>query len=154
MDSKEFSEEEWQEVFDEFRMLVVRAGYSDWDTSAMEALADETDEGDGRRYDRPSAIAPVEQLRHYAAAFRRFLKARSRAARSERLGQLGELLHTESGEPVQDFLVDFEGHDRAIFKGDDDPDGMIEMLGRFLDELDGKDGAFWTDGPGGDGDGT
>lgn len=151
MNSEDFNEDEWQDVFDEFRLLVVRAGYSDWDASAMEALADETDARD-RRYDRSEAMSQVEQLRRYTAAFMRFLKVRSRYAREERLGQLGKLLHTESGEPVTDFIVDFAGHDRLIFKGDDDPDAMIETLGRFLAELHGEDGAFWDDDSSGEAD--
>lgn len=145
MNREDFSDEEWQEVFDEFRLLVVRAGYSDWDASAMEALADETGEAGDTRYERVSALPAAGQLHRYAAAFMRFLKARSRTARDDRRGQLGRLLHSESGAPVEDFMVDFEGRERAIFGGDDDPDGMIATLANFLAELDGDDGAFWNE---------
>lgn len=144
MNSEDFSEREWQDIFDEFRWLVVRAGYSDWDASAMDALADERDEGELVRRDRTGATPAVEQLRQYTTAFMRFLKARSRYASGPRLDQLGALLRTEDGSPVQDFMVDFEGRDRRIFEGDDNPDAMIETLARFLAELNGEDGAFWN----------
>jgi hypothetical protein len=152
MNTEDFSDSEWQDVLDEFRLLVVRAGYTDWDASAMEALADEIEDGSGARHDRVPVITPVEQLRRYAGAFMRYLKARSRYARDERFGQLGNLLHTEGGAPVEDFLVDFEGRDRPIFAGEDDPDGMIDVLARFLAELNGEDGTFWDNGPDGLGD--
>lgn len=64
MNTEGFSEDEWQAVFDEFRLLVVRAGYADWDASAMELLADEADERPSTRDDRPVAIPAVDQLRH------------------------------------------------------------------------------------------
>lgn len=147
MNIEDFSEDEWQSVFDEFRLLVVRAGYADWDASAMDSLNDEADELTSARDDRPDVITAVDQLRRYSAAFSRFLKARSRYASEERLGQLGKLLETESGMPVEGFLVDFGRRDRAIFKGDDNPDAMIAILGRFLAELNGEDGTFWKEDP-------
>jgi len=154
MDTENFSDGEWQEVFEEFRLLVVRAGYTDWDASAMDALADEIEDRDSARFDRVPRLFPVEQLRRYAGAFMLFLKARSRYARDERREQLGSLLHTEAGMPVEDFLVDISGRERPIFTDEDDPDGMINELGRFLAELNGEDGAFWDDAPDGGGDGA
>ncbi len=146
MNVDDYSEAEWQDVLDEFRLLVVRAGYTEWDAATIEAIVEGYEDDDGARFDSIPTLPPVEQLRRYAAAFMRYLKARSRYARDERRVQLDNLLRTEAGAPVNDFLVDFEGRERSIFEIDDDPDAMIEELRRFLDELSGEDGRFWDEG--------
>lgn len=60
--SEDFSENEWQAVFDEFRLFVVRAGYADWDASAMAFPADCLNDG----YQRQQAL----QLCKHATAKR------------------------------------------------------------------------------------
>lgn len=147
MNVDDYSEAEWQDILDEFRLLVVRAGYTEWDAATIEVIFEGYEDGDGSRFDRTPTPPPVEQLRRYVTAFMRYLKARSRYARDERRAQLTDLLRTEAGTPVDDFLVDFDGRERSIFEIDDDPDAMIELLGRFLDELNGEDGRFWNDSP-------
>ncbi|KPL66740.1 hypothetical protein SZ64_00650 [Erythrobacter sp. SG61-1L] len=43
MDLENYSDRDWQEVLDEFRLLVVRAGYAEWDGAMADALI-ESDE--------------------------------------------------------------------------------------------------------------
>ena len=145
MDTELFSDPEWQDVLDEFRILVSRAGYADWDAAAIEALDDEAEDGDGLRDERVRYVPPVEQLRRYARAFSLFLKVRSRDAQELRRVQLGNILRTADGAPVENVVVDFDGREQSVFAGEGDPDAMIAEIGRLLAELDGEDGAFWND---------
>jgi hypothetical protein len=146
LDLQEFSEEDWRNILEEFRLLVVRAGYADWDASMAAALSEA--EEDRERFDPLPRQPAVESLRNYTAAFMRYLKARSRYTLDERRHELGNLLHTTSGAPVEDFVLDIDGREYSIFAGEDDPDSMIEVLQRFLAELHGENTDFWTGSPG------
>lgn len=146
MDTQEFSEEEWRSVLDEFRLLVVRAGYAAWDAAMIESLAEDDESSERLRIDREPTRPAVEDLRRYAGAFMRYLKSRSSYAYEERRGQLADLLHTADGAPVSRIVLNIEGEERPIFADSDGSDAMIEELGRFLGALDGEDGGFWENG--------
>ncbi|CAH0496439.1 hypothetical protein [Novosphingobium sp. CECT 9465] len=143
MDISEFSDGEWQEIFDELRLLVQRAGYGEWDRATIESLGDDFEDGERAPFDRLGMLPPHEQLERYTRNFISFLKLRSRPIREKQAERLAAFLRTESGAPVREIQVDFEGRDLPLFEGDDDPDGMIEELAMFLSEISGESTAFW-----------
>ena len=145
MQVQEFSNSEWRDIFDEFRLLVVRAGFAEWDNATAEALDDlnDTDAGKDRSFQQP----PVEQLRRYAAEFMHFLKARSRWNLETKRAELGRLLRTEDGAPVHDFSVVFEERRQSLEERADETDAMIDLLNQFLAELHGERTDFWGAAP-------
>lgn len=150
MNVDEFSQAQWRDILDELRLLVVRAGYADWDAAMAETLGEERAEIESRAFDGVPIRQSSHELRRYAEAFRRFLKARSRETLAERRRQLSSLLHTVDGEPVDQIVLSIDGRELPIGEGYDDPDAMIAELGRFLATITGEDDAFWEEGEGDD----
>ncbi len=146
MDTREFSEEEWQDVFDEFRLLVQRSGYANWDL-AMELAIEERRAGAAdSSIEAADANEPaLSDLRLYASEFMLFLKSRSHWTLNQQRERLGSLLLTEEGDPVDTFEVEF-GEDRRSLSGEsEEVDAMIEFLRSFVAMIHGDDGGFWED---------
>lgn len=154
MDLQNYSDRDWQEILDEFRLLVARAGFADWDRATADALSETGDDELDRRDSFSADGAPLEQLRRYAVEFTRFLKARSRWTLDEDRRRLAHLLTATDGQQIDDIKVVFDDRDetRSLYERVDDTDAMIEDLGRFVDELYGEDRYFWDDGAGAEGD--
>ena len=154
MDLQNYSDRDWQEILDEFRLLVARAGFADWDRATADALIETGDDEPDRRDGFSADGAPLEQLRRYAGEFIRFLKARSRWTLDEDRRSLAHLLTATDGQPIDDFKVVFDDRDetRSLYERVDNTDAMIEELRWFIDELYGEDRDFWDDGAGADGD--
>ena len=95
MDPDAFDDEEWQFLLDELRMLVVRAGFADWDSAMAQCLTEPDEET--APVDALIAPSPHTQLRNYTERFMRFLKVDSAWARERRRETLGSLVQTPDG---------------------------------------------------------
>ncbi len=140
-----FSEEEWQEIFDELRLLVQRAGYGEWDRATMDSLGDDSEDTLRAPFERRGMLPPHTQLERYTKDFIGFLRLRSKEAQARQRIMLSEFLQTESGAPVDDIRVDFEGRSLSLDESGDDPDAMIAALDTFLHEIAGENTAFWSE---------
>lgn len=152
MDISEFDQEEWQQILDEFRLLVMQSGFSDWDSAMVQAL-DEAGVMDPDRELQSHTRSPVDQLRFYAREFTYFLKTRSNWAQDHRSNELSELLRTESGDVVKSCIVDFHGRRISLSETNGDIDKMINFLGQLQLELSGEPSQFWSDETGGENNG-
>ncbi len=123
----DFDEDDWQELLAELRLLVVSAGFIEWDSS-MAAALEEEEEADrgGARW----------QVIRYAKSFSMFLTVRSEANLERMRGELVELIRTDREQPVTDAIVrDREGERSiSVFAGRRS-DGVIAELRRFVDAL-------------------
>lgn len=145
MQVDEFSEEEWQEIFDELRLLVQRAGYGDWDRATINSLSDDFEDGERAPFERRGLLPPHTQLERYTKDFIGFLRLRSKETQARQRTELAKLLQTESGAPVEDIRVDFEGRALLLDESEDDPDAMIAALNTFLHEIVGEETQFWSE---------
>lgn len=145
MDLKNYSDRDWQEVLDEFRLLVVRAGYAEWDSAMADVLIESDEEASVGRPGVAADILPLDELRRYVAAFMRLLKGRTGETLDMQRSSLGSLLRTTDGLPVTDFAVSFgdRGGTRRLDESLHANTAMIEELRRFLDELYGEDRDYW-----------
>lgn len=151
MDTQDFTNDEWQDMLDEFRLLVMRAGFADWDAAMAVALNDFGDL-DGRRIPIGAEAAifelpAIERLRLYARQFMTFLKSGSRWPIDENRARLAGLLRTENDTPVDNIFVSFNERREPIDARADDIAAMVDEIGRFLNELHGEDTGFWDDTP-------
>lgn len=153
MDTQDFTDDEWRDMLDEFRLLVVRAGFADWD-AAMALALDDFEGLDGRRFAvgiGGEAVVfdglPVERLRIYARQFMTFLKSGARWSVDENRGRLARLLRTENDTPVEGVFVSFDDQRAPIDARAGDITAMVDEVSRFLSEIYGEDTAFWDDEP-------
>jgi hypothetical protein len=146
MGINEFSEAQWREVLEEFRLLVQRAGYADWDMAMAQSL-DEGRDRDVRAFEdvKLAGESAHDQLRLYTEEFMRFLKSRSPWTLEEHSRSLGRLLHTTDGAPVEGFTVVFDERERSLYERSDQFEAMIEKLNRFHAEISGESTGFWID---------
>lgn len=144
MDTRDFSEAEWRDILDEFRLLVQRAGYADWDLAM--ALSIEEQRRDPERQLEGARDQPtLDELRRYAGEFTRFLKSRSRWVLDQQHERLGSILLTDEGQPVVTVAVAF-GEDRSsLYERTNEIDAMIAALGLFIAEIHGDDSDFWEE---------
>lgn len=145
MQVDEFSEEEWQEIFDELRLLVQRAGYGDWDRATIDSLSDDFEDVERAPFERRGMLPPHMQLERYTKDFIGFLRLRSKETRERQRNALEGLLRTETGTPVADVRVDVEGRALSLDESGDDPDAMIAALNTFLHEIAGEETQFWSE---------
>ncbi|MEO7690845.1 MAG: hypothetical protein ABIS51_16305 [Sphingomonas sp.] len=153
MDTRQFSEAEWRDIFDEFRFLVQRAGYADWDLAMELAIEERRIDSEDVRLEAAPDQPALDELRRYAGEFMRFLKSRSRWTLDQQRERLGNFLRTDEGQPVDTFAVAFGDDQRSLYERTDDIDAMIENLRRFVAEIHGDDSGFWdeaTDRPDGE----
>jgi hypothetical protein len=142
MDVEEFSDDEWQDVFDELRLLINGAGFAEWDIAMIAALDEEFPSE--AEIDRPVHGGAHARLVNYGQSFMGLLKTTSRYNLDRSREALGSLLINESGRPVDTVLIDVGGRTISLF--DASPtDPMIEMLQQFLGTITGQDDAFWDD---------
>jgi hypothetical protein len=135
---EDFGTEDWRETLAELRLMVVGAGFSDWDAGAAGALEDNDDE----------YRDPRRQLQRYAEGFVSFLKVRSEWNLARMQEQLGQILRDADDRPVTEAIVegDHEGELNDILGGptsDDLMDGMIA----FLNAMNGDPPAGYFDDP-------
>lgn len=145
MDLESYSDSDWQEVLDEFRLLVARAGYAEWDGAMADALIESDEEPLDRRPGVAVDSSSLDELRRYVAAFMRLLKGRTGEALDKQRRSLSSLLRTTDGLPVTDFAVAFgdRGGMRRLDERLDGNAAMMEELRHFLDELYGEDRDYW-----------
>lgn len=130
---EDFDEDDWLEMFAELRLLVVNAGFMDWDASTVASL-DEEEEGDA---------SSRWQLIRYLKSFSTFLSVRSEENLDRMRGELEELVQTDRELPVRDVIV----RDRddamgvSVLEGPSS-DGLIDELRKFLNALREDTGYF------------
>lgn len=130
----DFDENDWRELLAELRLLVVSAGFIEWDAS-MAAALEEDEEGD-RGSSRWQVI-------RYAKSFLIFLSVRSDSNLERMRVELAELIRTEREQPVTDAIVrDRDGEEGASVLAGRPSDGAIAELRRFIDALVEDTGYF------------
>lgn len=142
MNPDKFSDDDWQEILAEFRLLVSQAGFSDWDSAAGHCLTEPDKDSDGTLFSPGKQfMRPHEQLHNYVTRFISFLEVGSIEARKVRRHNLDELLRMEDDKPVEFATVDLDT--RTLLIDSDQPtDEMIARLKLFLQMIDGGDDAY------------
>ena len=136
---EEFNDRDWREVFAELRLMVVSAGFSEWDTAAAAALDESKDERVDRR--------PRDQVLRYVRSFGSFLKVRSKENLDRMRSELGEILQSQDGEPVFQAEVPdlYDGRAGDILEGNAS-DELLNVVSAFANAVEGEDGYFDDDG--------
>lgn len=115
------SEAEWRDLFETYRLEVIRAGFGVWDEAAAQAAS----EAEGIR----------ERFQDYAGNFLKMLGCLNAGTGHDLLRQLGDRISTRDGAPVMEAVIEREGGDvHWIGKGASRPDlvAMFEVLNRML----------------------
>jgi hypothetical protein len=136
MTEMEFSDQEWAEIFQEFRHLVISHGFASWDEAMTEALTEEEE-----------TLNPLRLLSKYCVGFMHFLKIRSSRNLSTIQTNMNEIIKTESRHKLE-FLVKHPFYDQEfdLFDGTNSDEFVIE-LGEFLKALNGQDNGYFDEPP-------
>lgn len=131
----DFDEQDWTELFEEFRQLVITSGFSAWDQSMIEALAE----------DDEILISGRALLLQYGFELTRFLKVRSQDNLSKLQTRMGEMIGTSDGGRVRGAVVrTLAGAELSVLSGEPSDD-LIRELSAFLFDVSGEDGGYFDD---------
>jgi hypothetical protein len=132
---------DWDELFAEFRLLVISNGFAAWDAAAVLALAEEEASGSRPRY----------QLLRYCEWFMAFLKIRHSVSLEEMQSRLRLLVHTAEGEDVIGAAVIPDGESalrpRQSLLQQPPSDILVHEVVAFIKAISGEnDGYFEQEG--------
>lgn len=144
MDSLDFDDDELQEIFSHLRILVIRAGYADWDKSTMDWLLErDFEEATEETAVRRRVI--LEEIIDYSNYFSEYLRVRSTSSIAAHKEMLSEVLHTNDGEKSVDsaILETDEGREQSLLQSDANVDKMLDVLNSFTALLEGQPNNFF-----------
>jgi inactivated superfamily I helicase len=130
---EDFEDSDWRATLAELRLLVVSAGFSDWDSAMAAGLAEKDEERQ----------SPRDDLLEYARSFASFLKVRSAWNLRRVRAELADLVQDREGRPVTEaLLIDDEG-ERHDLLGGEPSDVLVETVTAFASAIAGDGGGYF-----------
>lgn len=136
----EFDDEDWHELLAELRLIVIGAGFADWDANMVRALQEESEQEDRLVMGWDAAR---RALFDYAKGFRSFLSVRSARNLARLRGDFSDLVAGDHGGDV--LLADPSGELSVSLLEGQSSDALIAEIDAFVHALLEDDGYF--DGP-------
>lgn len=135
-----FDDDDWQELLAELRLIVIGAGFTDWDASMIRSLGEDRDDADLPLLDRDDSR---RMLFSYIKGLQVFLSVRSSRSLSRLQVEYQNLLEGEGRSDVR--LADpAGGRGISLFEGRPS-DHLVDEIEAFVRALNEDDSYF--DGP-------